>query len=212
MAADDERKPVSVDWREALNPLASYFDSDIRRWLRRRARAVSKDSLWRHEGVERAFDIARGFLEKNVHFRSRSLEFIKEKLTDYGDYWATMLYVRDGGEPALRDQLRTLFTEAEKRIVAADDPKAQAEKVKGEIASKKEALEELESFRNSLEPDPKPPPTRPLKSLKKRLYGTKKKPGPLPKASKATGEALGGVNDALEGWLTRKGVSKNGPR
>lgn len=204
----DEKKFAKIDWREALNPLFSYFDSDIRRWLRRQAGHVREDSAWRHEGVERGFDIARGFLEKNVHFGSRAVEFGKEKLTDYGDYWATMLYVGGSSEEKStpKGRLRTLFGEGGKQIVEADDPKAEAEKVKETIRNKKEALDDFEDFCKSLEPEPEPKsPYKPIE-LKKRLYGTEEEPGPIPKTKTKAKETMQGANRRLDSWLRERGA------
>jgi hypothetical protein len=173
--------------------------------------------------AERITALLKSVLESYTSTKGPVVGALGEKLTDYLDFARDELY--GGLKAAEKVGLITttawmdrFLVNAEKRLNEATDPEAERERLEKEFEARKRVVELVEAAAKAVREEaeaatPEPPtPPEPIdwgarwQGLKKRLYGTERKPGPVPKATRAVAETLGGVNDALEGWLTRKEV------
>lgn len=214
MADEKEKKSsVKVEWKGLLNPLLSLFDKEIRIWIRRKASSIPEESKWRTSEIhQRGLDVGRGFLERNVHFENDLLETLKEKLTDYGDYLASNLQGEDGARrgapnPSWMDDF---LAEASDRLSRAEDMGAEFDKLKLELEARLRAEGMADELRKLAQPErPAKEPT----DWRRRFYGTKRKPGPIPKLKRKAKRAdvrsarrLRNMNHRLEGWLDERGA------
>lgn len=224
MADEQEKKKDNPQDRgkeklkaDTANVLVSFLDRQVATWLREKV-APRAPEWMRSEAVLQLAGPFRSLIEIATGDRHWFIKTLGEKVgSDYPDMFFTIL----GGKPEKAasgvtkgaSRLESFLNKADKRLWEAEDPAAEWERLKEQFRLQEELealIEEARKAQEELEPEKEEPERKPLE-LKKWLYGTKKKPGPIPKAKEKahradirTDRALRGMNRRLQGWLDER--------
>jgi len=210
---------AKLEWSKLINPFLSFFDKEFRGWAKKGADSISKDSPLRSEGVERGFDILRGFIEKNVQFDSPTSQALKEKIVDIGDYFASSFFGREKADKksamAAQDWMRRFLAHAEKRLSEAKSVsslEAQIKRLEKEFELRKRIIEIVGAAAKAAESqEPETAPVEPInwgekfESIKKR-WEEKLKPQLIEIDNKAASEIRNFRKSV--GWLRPRKIRR----
>lgn len=187
----------------------------------------------RHPAVTQLSGNFRSVVETVTDGRHWALKAAGEKASDYLDMLFVILGLKQGrlptpsgpSTPTTSDRWEKRQRWADQRIQKSRDPDATLQEVRSKMGvwKKTDRLFDQASGRQVAPPPEVPEEERePIdwktkqesvkKSVKKKLYGTNKKPGPIPKGKEKAHRAdvrvawtLRGMNRRLEGWLEERG-------
>ena len=159
---------AKVEWGKLINPALSFFDKEFRAWAEKAAKTIPRDSFLREEPAERAFDILRGFLEKNIQLNNTAAQAIKEKVIDIGDYFATSLFRKEKADKkavaAAQDWMKRFLAYAEKHLSEAkslEDLNVEFDRLQREFEIRRRIVEIMEVAAKAAEPsEPTEPETQ----------------------------------------------------
>ncbi len=117
-----------------ISPVLSFFDEEVRQFIRSMEPSISPDSWLRNPKFRRAFDVIREAVERGFHFDSKVLEAVKGKIVDYGDYFTSAVGGEGAGEPSrakvtkvAKDWMDEFSAEAKARLAKTPSEKFEEE-------------------------------------------------------------------------------------
>lgn len=221
-ASEKSKKLSDKQKADAANVAISILDSQVATWLREKV-APRTPEWMRSPAARQLAGPFRALIEAVTDDKHWLIKTFGEKVgSDYLDMLFTIL----GGEPEkaagdgkkVTSRFEDFLKHANKRLLEAEDPDAEWERLKKRFDLRRELEAMIEEARKAEEQEPGPSTTeekQPLE-LKTKLWGTKEEPGAVRRAGRTTvsrtGAAadsatrpLNGLSDRLEQRARRKG-------
>ncbi|MEX2033544.1 MAG: hypothetical protein WD889_03285 [Candidatus Colwellbacteria bacterium] len=219
----DEEKPKKKDGESRiLRGFISAIRPEMRREVKKGAewaRETAPSRHWLRSGLsERIFTVLINEAEKKAESQGGWLGTIVEAAaSDASDIFGATFFAEEKEEATVaygkyvKEKGGKFVAEAAERLRNAPDKGAEREKLRQEWLVEVETRKFLKELTESIKPSPKP--KRKPTNWRKRLYGTKKKPGPVPKAKEKAhrtdirvAATLRDTNRRLESWLDERGA------